>query len=223
VNPRRSRIASAVVVAAVVAFWALEVPAMRLYPGGTWWDATTRGALFWQNFLCDLEWRVALDGLPNAVGSRLAQAAMLVMDLGMLPFWWLVGAQLPSRRRMGTAIRLLGTISVSGTVAVAMLPSDHFAVPHAAAVICAGLPGLSAAVIGVVGLCKEGARGRAGALLGGAMLAAALSAFLMYASHVLLGTAGPPLVAAAQKLALLLLQGWMVATAAVGVRPLADR
>jgi hypothetical protein len=46
------------------------------------------------------------------------------------------------------------------------------------------------------------------------MLAAALLDFTLYTSHVIAGTGGPPLVAATQKVALLFLQAWMLATAA---------
>jgi len=214
----------------------LEFVASVLYPGGTWWDAHTRGASFWQNFLCDLEWRVALDGEPNPVGSRFAQAAMLVIVLGMAPFWWLApllfvgdprvggdprargsrAASQPAEAHIGLrrAVRALGLTCVAGTVAVVLMPSDRFGALHGVAVIVAGVPGLSAAVLAAIGLLLYEPRPRLGGALGAAMLAFALVDFALYVQTWLAGGPGPLVVPAAQKCALLLFLAWMVAVAA---------
>ena len=86
----RTRVSALSVLASVAAFVVLELTAMSLYPGGTWWDPTTRGASFWQNYLCDLESEVALNHMPNVAGARFGKAAILVMIVGLMPFWWIV-------------------------------------------------------------------------------------------------------------------------------------
>jgi len=208
-----THLASAIV-ASVVGFIALEVPAMLLYPGGTWWDAGTRGHRFWQNFLCDLEWRVGLDGRPNPVGSRLAQAAMLVLASGLAPFWVAVARLFHEKAGMASAVRILGTLAVAGTIAVTLMPSDRFGAIHGAAVLIAGGPGLTAALLAVVGLLIAGPRPRVEGWIGAATLAFALVNFVLYAAHYLAGVEGTPLVPAVQKIALTLLLAWMVAVGA---------
>jgi hypothetical protein len=57
------------VLATLALFVVLEGAAMILYPGGTCWDPAAHGHRFWENFLCDLEWSVARNGMPNPTGS----------------------------------------------------------------------------------------------------------------------------------------------------------
>jgi hypothetical protein len=221
-NPldRRGAAPSAIV-ACVLAFVALVVPAMLLYPGGTWWDATTHGHRFWQNFLCDLEWRVALDGQPNIVGSRLAEAALLSLVLAFVPFWLVVPRLFADDPRLGLAVRGLGNASVAGMVAVALMPSERFGVLHGAAVVIAGVPGLSAATLSVVGLARGGRSARPAAWIGASMLVFAFTDFALYVSHLVAHVEGTPFIAAAQKVALILLLVWMVgvATSARSMEP----
>src|SRR5260370_38051545 len=120
------------------------VPATCLYPGGTWWDSTTRGYRFWENFLFDLEWRVALNGQPTQGASHLAQAAMLILTTAFIPFWLSV-TRLFDRPRLAILVRSFGLASVVGIIAVVLMPSDRFGVLHGIAVVVAGLPGLGAA------------------------------------------------------------------------------
>jgi hypothetical protein len=212
-NVRRRPVARWGIVAAVVLFVTLELPAMALYPGGTWWDPHTQGARFWQNFLCDLEWSVALDGVPNPVGSHLAQAAMVVLVLGLLPFWWAVPRVAGERGLLGAAVRVLGAASVAGCLAVAFMPSERFGSLHGAAVVVAALPGLTAAVLAVAILLRGEPPPRVAGPLGLAMLAAAVGDFALYVHTLLTGGPGPPVLPAAQKIALLLLLAWMLAVA----------
>jgi hypothetical protein len=200
---------------------------MLLYPGGTWWDRSAPGHSFWRNFLCDLEWTVALDGTPNPIGSRLAQAAMLVLILGLVPFWWIVptfffrpGSEIArpgSISPLGRAVRAAGLMSVAGMIAVALMPSDRFGTLHGVAVIVAGLPGLSAAVLTVVGLLRGGRAARFAAAIGAAMLGFAILDFVLYAWTMAHGGPGPLVLPAAQKCALLLLLAWMLAIARLGL------
>jgi hypothetical protein len=212
------RRAAAVLVACVVAFVALEAAAMALYPGGTWWDTSTHGASFWHNFVCDLEWNPALDGQPNPVGSRLAKAAMLALVAGFVPFWWIAPSLFTgggARRALGAVVRALGLVSVAGMIAVALMPSDRFGSVHGIAVVIAGVPGLSAALLATAGMLRaESSSSRLCGAVGAAMLAFALTDFAMYMETMLRGGPGPVALPVAQKMAALLLLAWMTLVAA---------
>jgi hypothetical protein len=212
---RQLRLVSSTVALSVIVFAALEVSAMLLYPGGTWWDRTTHGASFWQNYLCDLGADVALDGVPNPVGSRFSQAAMLVLAFGLCLFWWIVPSLFAPAARgpLGRVVRALGVMSFCGTVAVVVLPSSRVGPLHGATVVVAGLPGLSAAVVTVVALLRGEPRPRVAGALGASMFGFALASFLLYVRTLVLGGPGPVVIPVAQKAALLLLMAWLLAVA----------
>jgi hypothetical protein len=181
---------------------------MALYPGGTWWDPAARGHRFWQNFLCDLEWQVALNGTPNPVGAALAQAAMLVLVAGFVPFWW----EAPAWRR---AVRGLGAAGVSGMVAVALMPSERFGALHGVAVVLAAAPSFAATSLAAAGEWRAGERAhhRVAAGIGAALLAVAALDLVLYVHTMRTGGPGPVAVPALQKIALALLLVWMVLVA----------
>lgn len=193
--------------AAVTVFAVLEAGAMVLYPGGTWWEPGAQGHRFWQNYVCDLAWRVALDGQDNRVGSWLAQAAMLVLAAGFVPFWLLAG------ERGAWGVRPLGFASVLGTAAVTLMPSERFGSMHGTAVIIASTTGLAAAVLAVIGQLRSGQR--LAGWLGAIALAAAGVDFALYAQHLASSAPGPgsAAVPALQKVALGLLLAWMTVVA----------
>jgi hypothetical protein len=213
VTPRpRLQPAPAAILAAVAAFVWLELAAMHEYPGGTWWDRSTRGHRFWQNYLCDLEWRVALDGQSNALGARYAQAGMLLLIAGFVPFWWIAPRLFgPTRgpKTLGRVVRALGLASVAGMAAVSLMPSERFGALHGVAVVVAGVPGLSAALLAIFGLLRGEPRPRVAGFLGAAMLVFAMLDFILYVRTMALGGPGPLLLPAAQKVAVVLLLGWM--------------
>jgi hypothetical protein len=191
----------------VALFVVLEAGAMALYPGGTWWEPAAHGHRFWQNFLCDLSWRVALDGQDNHAGSLLAQAAMLVLVAGFVPFWLLAA------ERGVWAVRPLGFASVLGAAAVTLMPSERFGSMHGAAVMVATTTGLAAAVLAVIGQLRSGAR--LAGWLGVAVLAAAGVDFALYVRTFASPSGGPGPLAlpALQKVALGLLLAWMTVVA----------
>jgi hypothetical protein len=186
---------------AVAVFVLLEAGAMALYPGGTWWEPAARGHRFWQNFVCDLSWRVALNGQDNRAGSLLSQAAMLVLVAGFVPFWMLAG------ERGARGVRVLGFASVLGTAAVTLMPSDRFGAMHGMAVMLAATTGLTAAVLATLAQLRRGER-VAGAL-GAAVLATSGVDFFLYVRTFASGGPGPLALPAVQKVALILLLGWM--------------
>ncbi len=215
-SPRLS-LSSGAILLALVVFVGLEAAAMHLYPGGTWWDPAARGHRFWQNFLCDLEWRVALDGQPNALGARVAQAAMLVLVSAFAPFWGIVPRLFVRARTRARAVRALGWTSVVGMAAVSLMPSERFGALHAVAVVVAGVPGLTATALATIGLLGGEPRPRIAGWLGAAVLASAAIDFLLYVHTAVRGGPGPPLLPGIQKVALTLLLAWM-ATVAVRAR-----
>jgi hypothetical protein len=194
--------------AAAAAFAVLFVLAALAYPGGTDWDRSATGHHFWLNYLCDLARAVALSGVPNPVGSLLAQAGMIALALGLLPLWWLLPHLFPSRARLGAAVRLLGSIAAGGTIAVVLLPSDRFGAWHSVAILFAGPPGLLGASLGVAGLAREERIPRLGAAIGAAMLLVAAIDWILY--FLYLSSTAPAIVAVLEKVALILLLGWMV-------------
>ena len=135
------RAAALAIVAAVVGFIALIEPAMRAYPGGTVWDPATRGNDFWLNYLSDLQRTVAINGEPNRAGALYARAAMLLLALGLAPFWVLLTRLFAERVRLGRAVRASGAVSVLCAVAAGFLPSDRYAEGHAVAIAAGGIAG----------------------------------------------------------------------------------
>lgn len=186
--------------ACVAGFVALETGAMALYPGGTWWDRAAVGHRFWENFLCDLEWQVALGGRMNP-GAELAEGAMLLLVAAIAAYWALA----PHWPR---AVRALGWTSVGGMVAVAILPSERYGALHGLAVMAAGGPGLAAALLTTH--AQRRCAWRATWPLGAALLVVATLDLGLYVHTYATGGPGTKLVPALQKIALALLLAWLV-------------
>jgi hypothetical protein len=210
----RAKAARFAIAASVAAFFALEAPAMVLYHGGTGWDAGAPGYSFWDNYLCDLLRREAIDGAPNAVGATLAAAAMISLLAGLVPFWLELPRLLGARSRIAPLARALGLLSVAGVVGVVLLPSDRFGAIHGLAVVVAAVPGLLASFLAVLGLARHEEAPRVAAAVGAAWLGFAAVDFVFYARHLAAGNEGSPLLPAAQKVALVCLMAWMLAVAA---------
>ena len=186
---------------------------MALYPGGTWWDAHARGHRFWQNFLCDLEWRVALNGEPNPTGSRLATAAMLALVASFVPLWLVLPALFPRYLRVGRAVVALGLVSAGLTVATVLMPSERFGAVHGVMVVAASLPGLGASGLSLAALALDEPRPRVAAILCAAFWSAALVDLALYVHHLTAHVEGTPLIVVIEKVALVLLVAWMVTVA----------
>jgi len=201
-----SRTASVVQAFALGGFVVLAALAMMAYPGGTSWDATTRGHDFWLNYLCDLERRTALNGAPNVLGAWLAQAAILMLALGVAPSWWSIARLFPRRTALAFATRWLGAFSSVGLAGAALFPNDTFGEIHPYLMALAGLPGLGAGACAVVGLAS---RDLAGAMVGAVVLTVCGADLVLYACHTG-ADAGPHAVAILERLSLILALAWMV-------------
>ena len=211
---RRLAWAARAAAASVAIFGALMVYAVARYPGGTWADHATRGYDPMHNFLCDLLEPVALDGRANAAAARAAMSAMVVVGAGLAVTWWLVPALFPAdARRLARAVRLLGGVSTAGVVAVPLMPATSWYRTHAAIVLVAGVTGLAAAIVAVVGL----ARARSAPALtwiGAAMIGVVVADIALYA-HQLVVVGNPSIwLSLLEVVATALLVVWLVGVAA---------
>jgi hypothetical protein len=211
--PVSIRALSAAMSAAALASVVLLLAAMCLYPGGTQWDHAAPGNDFWQNYVCDLARTVALDGVPNPRGSALAQAAMALLALALGLLWWLVPRVFPARRLLGATVRVAGCTASAAALAVVLLPADRFSQVHGLSIVVAGVPGLAAGFLAVVGLAQEERAPRVAAALGGAAFVVALGAFVLYVRQYFVPGPGPIAGAVLERIALLLLIVWMGAVA----------
>lgn len=188
-------------------FVVLTALAMLVYPGGTAWDPTTHGHDFWMNYLCDLARANALNGEPNRLGSRLTQAALIALAAGALAFWWSLPRLFPDRKKIGTAIRALGTISFTAMVLVAFLPADRFQTLHPILLSLGILPGLAAAACALFGLK------RAPFVLGLVALVSCATDFVLYASQLSAEGGGSIWVVIMERVTLLAILSWMFSVA----------
>ena len=157
--------------------------------------------------------------LFRSVGARIAAGAMLALVLAFVPFWPLAARLFAvpalagrAHTRLAAAVRVLGWTSVLGMIAVALMPSERFGALHGVAVVVAGLPGLTAAVLAATGQLL--ARRTLPGALGASMVTFAIADFILYVHTMLHGGPGPVILPLAQKVALLLLLAWMLVVAA---------
>lgn len=207
---KRASLTRAALLAATATFVAITWVSMRLYPGGTSWDPSAHGHRFWTNFLCDLARPTALDGTPNPLGSALARVGMMALALGLLPFFALLARLAPRQRRLASATRALGTIAVFGAFAVTLLPGDRFGRLHGYACVAAAVPGISAALLGLVALLRDDAAPRAVAWVGAAAVIVAAVDFALYLPDVLGLFPAVVAVAVLERLSVGLLLAWML-------------
>jgi hypothetical protein len=211
---RRARDPLALAVLAPAALSAaLLVAAMAAYPGGRWADPRAEGFDLVRNYLCDLIRPVAHDGRDNATGMRLAQAALLLQAVALLPLWWLVGRRLLPRAELAAAVRASGVLAALLLPAVAFTPSDGTSRTHALAIGAAGAPGLLALGLGAWGLLARAREWPGLAVLTALLLAASGATGALWL--VTFSAAWPDawMLPLAQKLAWALLQAWGVALA----------
>ena len=211
-SPAR-RLGALVVLAMMVTGVTSLALAMHRYPGGTELDGHTVGHSFWFNFLCDLTGDRALNGASNAARD-FARAAMAAFGVGLGAFWLILPAEFPGHRVLATCVRVGGTISVLGFLAVPVAPGPW----HALAVFAAAVPGVIAAVLGVVATVRYVSDK---VLLGAAVgsIAAATLDSIMYAQRVMNDyRTCPPSLPVFQRLTLLFVLAWAARTAQRALR-----
>ncbi len=207
-RPCLDRVAPVAVITTLACFVALIGAAMCVYPGGTAWDVTTVGHDFWRNYLCDLQRQVALDGRPNAVGSVLARAAMLVLGVGSAFFWLLLAEGLSHRPELARPVRVLGCFAALGVAGVALWPVDRFPQMHPLLMLGAGAPGIVASTLALGGIAtRKGAFSLV--LLGAGALVTSTVELALYARQVLAPAHDPQVLAMLERVALILVLAWM--------------
>jgi hypothetical protein len=205
------RLAAHALLISIGLFIALAAASMLTYPGGSWLDLhATRHDLL-RNFLCDLLGPVAINGQPNPVGSAAMIAAMVILAAGLGILWWALPALFPSTA-LGRAIRVCGTLSLVGLVAVPLTPPTVSYQLHAAAAFAGGAPGIFAWLFCLVGLGSRRAT-RALAIFGALALVLVAIGFALYVHQTFFGGGPTILLPASHRIATLFFLGWLVAVA----------
>ncbi len=206
----RARAESIGILAAIAVFAALILAAMRVYPGGTWFDRDAPGHDPFRSFLCDLTQPVALNGRPNPLGSSLAKVAMIALSTAVLLMFLAVPRLAPA----GLASRVLraaAILSWVGQILVPLTPSLELGAVHAIPVLAAAVAGLVAGGLAIVALSR--ARRLGLARLGAALFAVAAIDAAVYANHVVTGGPTPLALPVLQRIAHILLLAWASAIA----------
>jgi hypothetical protein len=197
----------------LLAFWGLFAASVAFYPGGNWLERAAPGHRFFANYFCDLTQPVSLSGVSNPVGSRLAQLSMLFFAPALAGFFWLVPRYFGPNARAVVWVRRLGVCSVLSYLLVPFTPSELFGPVHAWLSLFAGALGLSAALCTVWALFRSHRAARALGALGAISLAAGLLHALLFSYYLHASEPAPLIVPAVQKVAAVLLTGWMLAAA----------
>ena len=195
------------------AFAGLFAAAACLYPGGTWLDRSASGHQFFGNYFCDLTQPVSLSGVTNPLGSRLAQLAMLCFGVALAGFFWFAPCHFGPPTRLRTWVRGLGELAVLGFLAVPFTPSEVFGNVHASLSLLSGALGIAAALCAVVGLLRSHRGARALGVIGILSLVAGSGHAALFVHYLNAGEPAPLIVPAVQKVAALLLSGWMLGVA----------
>jgi hypothetical protein len=139
---------------------------------------------------------------------------MTSLVVGMLPLWLVLPTLMPDRPALGRALRRVGTLGVSVLLFVPLATSERCGAYHSLAVELAGIPNFAALLMAVVGLLRTRYRALPLAGVGVALAAVALVDFAWYSVSAWRGELGSPFVPGLQKVAAILLLGWMVAVGA---------
>ncbi|HKO53664.1 MAG TPA: hypothetical protein VJV79_38410 [Polyangiaceae bacterium] len=201
------------IVVSILAFFGLFAAAALVYPGGNWLDRTAHGHRFFANYVCDLTQPVSLSGMNNLLGSRLAQLAMLCFAVALSGFFWLVPRYFVRGTRALIWVRVLGECAVLSYLTVPFTPSVLFGHIHAWLSLLAGAFGLSAALCAVWALLRSHRVARSLGVLGALALVVGAVHAALFVRYLHAIEPAPLIVPAAQKVAALLLCGWMLGVA----------
>jgi hypothetical protein len=199
----------------LIAFVALMAMAMSAYPGGTWEEPKAVGHSQVRNFLCDLTRPTSLNGTPNESGSRYAELGLLAYAVALIPFFLIMPAVFPDRRRTGRIAAIAGVLAGIGGVGIVMVPSYKYGpLLHGIAVLLTAIPGLTAALSATIGVFTTQRSIRPIRAAAVATLVVTAAAVVMFALQLARGdetTTGLPVL---EKLALGCSIAWMLFTVA---------
>jgi hypothetical protein len=200
------------IVASVAVFVVLVATAMALYPGGHSWDPHASGHDLWRNYLCDLARTTALDGRPNR-GAFVGKLALIVLALGLVPFFARTTDLARELRGLGRVVRLAAVATATTVPAVAFVSGDRYGRLHALAVVVAGVPGLFAGAGAVVALTLDRRAPRAVTWVGIVALGLGTVDFALYVANLHAEGGGPVAVAVLERLTSGALLAWMLLAA----------
>lgn len=149
-HTRRDRWLVFVCVAGLVFFLVCIGVAIKLYPGGTWFDRRAEGHSFAKNFLCDLMQTRALNGVDAPVGSMLARIGSFVMFVALSSFYFQIANFESPVSRGGRIARNAGLLTCVLGCSVPFVTSDQFRHAHVIAVVGTFIPCLVAAIAAFV-------------------------------------------------------------------------
>lgn len=108
---RSSTYGSLLPVISTVVFIALYIAAALYYPGGSQQDPQADGFSWLHNYWCNLLNEYAINGQPNR-GRYIAFAAMFVLILSLISFWWMFPLLAGLSNRLIWLMRTAGSLSM---------------------------------------------------------------------------------------------------------------
>ena len=131
-NPNHAMLVTVPRIAAVF-FIALQLLGMKVYPGGTMYDASTQGYSFSKNFFSDMGAYAARNGDPNYFSMILFSMSLTIVGITFISYYLLLPKLLGSDRInhilawAGTLFAIGGSVCMIGT---GFTPSDVVFAPH---------------------------------------------------------------------------------------------
>lgn len=183
------------------AFVALLVAAAYAYPGAPAFDWA-------RNYWCDLLHERAAGGASNALGAALAKAGFAALGASLVSFWLVVSTR-AGKPNLVRFVAVAGALSAMATAAVGIVPSDRYPALHPPLALLAGGVGFVCTAISIVAPLGNRRATRLETLFGLPLLAAAALNIVLYVNAAYLGGSPSAALPAVQKVATLLLLGWM--------------
>lgn len=118
---------------AALLFILLQLLGMRVYPGGTMYDASSQGYSFSKNFFSDMGAYAARNGDPNYFSMILFAMSLTIVGITFISYYLLLPRLLGSDRinyilsSAGTLFAIGGSVCMIGT---GFTPSDVVFAPH---------------------------------------------------------------------------------------------
>ena len=131
-NPNHAMLVTVPRIAAVF-FIVLQFIGMKVYPGGTMYDASTQGYSFSKNFFSDMGAYAARNGDPNYFSMILFSMSLTIVGITFISYYLLLPMLLGNDRInyilswTGTLFAIGGSVCMIGT---GFTPSDVVFAPH---------------------------------------------------------------------------------------------
>ena len=118
---------------AALFFILLQLLGMKVYPGGTMYDASTQGYSFSKNFFSDMGAYAARNGEPNYFSMILFAMSLTIVGITFISYYLLL-PRLMGRDRINFILAWAGTLfAIGGSVCMigtGFTPSDVVFAPH---------------------------------------------------------------------------------------------